>query len=118
MSQYRKHNYGAKSSFNSNKRVHKYLKEYNMYDAYKKSNDGLLKEDTTEFSTASSMREVEFQENSQLNGFSITVCGETIIAARKPSDVYKKQEEKYAMSKEVTLPRVEELPQPIFLLDD
>ena len=108
MSQYRKYNNGAKSSLNSNKRVHKYLKEYNMYDAYQinqKKDNGYQKEDYTEFSTASSLRELEYQENSQLNGFSITVCGEAILAARKPSDVYKIKEEKYAQSMEVTLPR-------------
>ena len=68
MSQYRNKNHGTNSNLYSKKKVHKYLKEYNMYEAYQmnqQKGDGCIKEDSLEFSTASSLREHEIHENPQ-----------------------------------------------------
>ena len=95
-----------------------------MYEAYQnnqqKNNAGCFQQHMEEFSTASSFREHEIQDVAHLNGFSIKVCGETIFQAQSAGSVTKNESkaDKYAMSLEVSLPRQDDLPQPIFLLDD
>ena len=72
-----------------------------------------------EISTASSVRQEEYPDFEGMAGFSIQVCGDYVhgnLETSSADDTYM-NEVKYAQSKQVAVPRVDTLPQPIFLLD-
>ena len=54
-----------------------------------------------------------------MKGFCIKVCGEAICGdyESQSADLTQISERKYAMAKEVAIPRGDDLPLPIFLLD-
>lgn len=79
------------------------------------------KNQSEDYSTASSDREsIQLYDNTDLQGFKITVFGENIntITVQDPLDqINKIKEVKFAASKELIVPNQDDLPQPTFFLD-
>ena len=73
-----------------------------------------------DISTASSNKDQDSldTESRYLDGFSITVCGEAVVQENfvEPKDDDIKMF-KFAMAKQLCLPRQDDLPQPTFLID-